>query len=42
MALGAQRREAAAIAAVVSRMLASQPFTAEWRTLEVPGFDPAA
>jgi nucleotide-binding universal stress UspA family protein len=40
MALGAQRQEAAAIAAVFSRMAASQPFTAEWRTLEVPGFDP--
>jgi nucleotide-binding universal stress UspA family protein len=40
MALGAQRQEARAIAAIFSRMTANQPFTAEWRNLEVPGFDP--
>lgn len=40
MELGAQHQEAAAIATIFSRMTANQPFTAEWRTLEVPGFDP--
>lgn len=39
MALGAECKESEEIGAIFSRMTADQPFVAEWRTVEVFGFD---
>jgi nucleotide-binding universal stress UspA family protein len=39
MALGAQRKESAEIAAAFAKMTTNQPFTAEWRAVEALGFD---